>query len=118
MIGFDNGLLCGGNDNVYIGNRTAHRIIGSQNIILGSSVAQFATNTTINQQFRVGYFGRSDYIVGDMNANTFNMTGLATFGDLALSGATVEATAGASSGQNLRILINGTYYKIELKADV
>jgi hypothetical protein len=117
MIGYDNGLLCGGNDNVYIGNRSCRRVIGSQNIIIGSSVAQFEENTNINRQFRVGYFGRSDYIIGDMENNTFNMNGVATLGNLALNNATVEATAGASAGQNLRININGTFYKIALLAD-
>jgi len=117
MIGYDNGLLSGGNDNVYIGNRLAHRVQGSQNIIIGSTIAQYATNTTHNQRFQVGYSARPEFLLGDMAGNTLAMTGTATFGDVALSNATLSATAGGNSGQHLRILLNGTYYKIKLEAD-
>jgi len=41
-----------------------------------------------------------------------------TSGDLILTGTNIESgTSGSTSGQHLRIKLNGTYYKIELKND-
>lgn len=121
-LGYDVGLSSSGSQNIYIGSVGCYRINGSNNIIIGHGLQANSTTATISNRFQMGTAVNPTYLTGNISgtpaANTLVMTGTATLGDLALSGATVASTAGASTGQYLRVLINGTYYKMPLFADV
>jgi hypothetical protein len=67
----------------------------------------------LDQTFNGGYIGYNS-----TTREVLYNTGTATFADVALTNTTIAGTAGSATGTYLRIVLNGTPYKLALLADV
>jgi hypothetical protein len=118
-IGLDAGYFGQGSNAIAIGRSAGYSNQAANSIVLNASdftldaanASLYVDPIRLDTSFAEGYLG--------YNSTTKEIvynTGTATFGDVELSGATTDPSAG-SAGDYLRIRINGTYYKIQLYAD-
>jgi hypothetical protein len=95
-------------------------VIGYQQGYISTTYDDFINGDMLNN--KLGIFTNAPGVItggtpcmnvaGDIIINTLTQTG-----DLKFTNATLSATSGGNSGQHLRLIINGTPYKIRLEDD-
>ena len=132
-IGYQNAIRIQGNENTYIGANIGNQSYGVSKIENGITAIGRKYGDTGSNNYDGLYMDGYNYKAGlwattptqiTPGAPSLNVAGdliidnITRTGNVQLTAATLSGSAGSSSGQNLRILINGVYYKIALLADV
>ena len=132
-IGYNNAIRIQGDENTYIGANIGNQSYGVDKVESGITVIGRKYGDAGSNNYDGLYMDGYNYKAGlwattptqiTPGAPSLNIAGdlivdnITKTGDLQLTNAGVTGPAGSSSGLNLRILINGVYYKIALLADV